>query len=98
MTNFSKFISFVALGSLSTAALAAPSAPVTMKHDGVVYTYTAEQKGALRTIRGTSSKDNLPFVLYVSKHSVSGTIEGNAVSFPLKSVKRITGIVEVATR
>ncbi len=98
MTNFSKLVSLTALASLSSAALAQPSAPITMKHDGVVYTYLVDQNGARKTISGTSSKDNIPFVLYVSKHSVSGTIEGNTVSFPLKSVKRLRGVVDVASR
>jgi hypothetical protein len=98
MTRFVTVLAAAAVALTSTAGFAETSAPVTMTHKGVDYTYTVEAKANSRIIRGTTTASNKPFVLYVNKRTVSGTVDGNAISFPLNSVKRLTGIVEVATR
>jgi hypothetical protein len=96
-----KFVSIAAAAIFaltSTAAFADPSAPVTLKHNGISYTYTVEGTGNSRIIRGTTNLSNKPFILYVSNRTVSGTVDGESVSFPLRSVKPLKGDVEVAAR
>ncbi|MFM9853293.1 MAG: hypothetical protein ACKVOJ_10890 [Sphingomonadaceae bacterium] len=98
MTKFATTIAAAIFALTSTVAFAETPAPVTMKHKGVEYTYTVEATANSRIIRGTASDSAKPFVLYVNKRTVSGTVDGNDVSFPLRAVKKLTGIVEVAAR
>jgi hypothetical protein len=67
-------------------------------HQGSRYTYTVSEKNGVRTIRGEVGKAHTPYVLLVTGKRVSGTFNGNAVSFPLSSVRVRKGIVEVAVR
>ncbi len=73
-------------------------APVTIEHDGSRYTYTVTQKNGLRIIRGQEEKSFDKFTLYVGRYMVTGTYGNADVSFPLKSVKPLTGIVQIASR
>ena len=102
MIKFSTFLAAGILAMNATVAMAAPStttvATTTMEHQGVRYTYTVEQNGEGRTIRGTTNTSSKPFVLYVSKRTVTGTVDGNPVEFSLRDVKRLRGVVEVAAR
>jgi hypothetical protein len=97
MIKFSTILAAGILALNATVAMAAPDV-TTMEHQGVRYTYTVEQNGEGRTIRGTTNTSTKPFVLYVSKRTVTGTIDGNPVEFSLRDVKRLRGVVEVAAR
>ena len=97
MIKFSTILAAGILALNATVAMAAP-APTTLEHQGVRYTYTVEQNGEGRTIRGTTNTSSKPFVLYVSKRTVTGTVDGNPVEFSLRDVKRLRGVVEVAAR
>lgn len=49
-------------------------------HEGVNYSYTAEQKGKTTVIAGATSA-GVPFRLYVKGDRVSGTYDNRYVSF-----------------
>ncbi len=88
-------IAAITLAIIPAIANAEPSEPVSFRHSGQLYTYTTEQVGETRVLRGEAGAGRDPFVLTVGKSWVSGTVNGSPVSFSLKSVKRIRGIVTV---
>jgi hypothetical protein len=89
----------VSLALVPAAASAETSAPKTIEYQGSRYTYTVTEKSdGVRILRGMEEKSFSPFVLTVTKKRVTGTVNGNPVSFSLRSVKPIKGTVEVATR
>jgi hypothetical protein len=95
MTKLFSNIAAIALVAIPAAAHAEQSEPVSFTHDGVSYTYTVEQTGERKVLRGHAGTNREPFVLNVGKSWVNGTANGSDVSFSLKSVKRIKGIVTV---
>jgi hypothetical protein len=97
MNRFFSIAAATALLSLPTIASAEKSAPITITHDGHSYSYTVEYKGDSRIIRGAEVASGEPFTLYVGKVWVGGTVNGQAVSFPLSSVKPLKGVVTVET-
>jgi hypothetical protein len=98
MIKFATIFAAATLAISSTAAFAEVSAPVTLTHKGVSYTYTVEAKDDVKIIRGTTNLSNKPFVLYVNNRMVTGKVEGSDVSFPLRAVKPLKGVFEVAAR
>jgi hypothetical protein len=86
-------IAAVALVLIPAIAHADASEPVSFRHEGQTYTYTAEQVGNKKVLRGHMGPSNEPFVLNVANRWVTGTVNGSPVSFSLKSVKRVRGIV-----
>ncbi len=95
MKNVFANIAAATLILVPTIASAGSSAPATFTHDGVVYTYTVEQQSNHRVLRGHSGASRTPFVLTLGKSWVDGTVGDSAVSFSLKSVKPVRGIVRV---
>lgn len=95
MTKLFSNIAAIALIAIPAAAHAEQSEPITFSHDGVTYTYTVEQVGEKKVLRGHAGTSREPFVLNVGKSWVNGSTNGRDVSFSLKSVKRIKGIVAV---
>jgi hypothetical protein len=91
-------LSAAALILIPTVAAAEAPTPVSFKYDGERYTYTAVEKDGVRVIEGVIEKGSKPFKLVVGKRLVTGTVDGNPVSFALKEVKMRKGIVEVASR
>jgi hypothetical protein len=100
----SKVLATIAAATLvlvPAIAYAEPSEPVSFRHDGETYTYTAEQVGAKKVLRGKVGTSNAPFELTIDSRRVEGTVNGSPVSFSLKSVRRVRGIVimdQVAAR
>jgi hypothetical protein len=95
MTKILSSIAAVSLVLSPAIAHAEETAPISFRHDGVTYTYTVEQTGDRRILRGVSSESRTPFVLNVGKRRVSGTVDGSDVTFSLNSVKRVKGIVVI---
>jgi hypothetical protein len=95
MTKVYTILAAAALTFLPSLANAEAAAPVSFIYGGQTYTYTVEQDGSKQVLRGVVGKSKEPFVLNVGKHWVDGTVDGRPVSFSLKSVKRIKGIVTV---
>ena len=73
----------VALAAVPTLAHADES----FSYKGSTYTYSVEEKGDLRILRGTADKGRVPFVLKISKSGVSGSYDGQPVEFSLNDVK-----------
>jgi hypothetical protein len=95
MTKAYTTLAALALALVPSLANAEEAAPVSFTYDGQVYTYTIEQAGGKRVLRGVVGRAGERFVLNVGKHWVDGTVDGRPISFSLKSVKRIKGIVTV---
>ncbi len=95
MTKVFVNIVAVALVLVPAIAHAETSAPVSFTHAGVLYTYTVEQTGEHKVLRGHAGASREPFVLNVGNNWVDGTVDGSTVSFSLKSVKHMRGIVRV---
>jgi hypothetical protein len=95
MTKVFVNIAAVALAVVPAIAHAETSAPASFTHEGVLYTYTVEQTGANKVLRGHAGTSREPFVLNVGKSWVDGTVAGSPVAFSLKSVKHVQGIVQV---
>jgi len=101
MFNIHTTIAAVALTLVPAIASAEPSEPTTFRHNGQTYTYTSEQVGDMKVLRGHVGADKTPFELNVGKRSIAGSFNGSPVAFSLKSVRRIQGIVvmdQVAAR
>jgi hypothetical protein len=98
MLKFALILSATALTTIPARAETVVTAPVTIEHDGSRYTYTVTQKKYTRVINGMEEKSLKHFNLHVGKYMVYGTYDGTEVSFPLKSVKPMTGIVQIASR
>ncbi len=88
-------VAAIATALVPAIAGAEPSEPVSFRYAGETYIYTVEQVGDKRVLRGTVGVRREPFVLNVGKRWVNGTSNGSEVSFSLKSVKPVSGIVTV---
>lgn len=86
------------LSLLPIAAQAETSPQITFAHQGARYTYTVTQDGSTRTIKGWEEVSKTPFLLRVTKSRVTGTFGDSPVEFSRKSVKPLTGTVEVAVK
>lgn len=88
----------LALTLVSNVSIAAPAPSTSFVHDGQTYTYSVEQKGNSRIIRGVVEKSGKEFVLYVSDKKVIGTVDGRQVSFFRSEVKTLASEIQVASR
>lgn len=82
---------------LPAAASADTSSPVErFSHEGVTYSYVVTPTSYGQLIEGTA--DTRSFALKVRQSKVTGTFNGQPVSFKLSEVPAVVGIVEVALR
>jgi hypothetical protein len=81
------FLPALALAALAPSVVVAEAAPQRFTHDGKSYSYTVENRGDYRLIRGVEENSRKPFVLRVGESRVRGTMGSNNVNFPLKDVK-----------
>jgi hypothetical protein len=95
MTKLNTTLAACALALAPAVAHGETTAPTTFEYAGQAYTYTTEQVGEKQVLRGHTGPSREPFVLTVGKRWVEGTVNGNPVSFSLKSVKHLKGIVVV---
>ncbi len=93
MLKFYSAIVAMTLVLVPVTVSAETSEPVSFKHAGETYTYTVEQVGSTRVLRGEFGSSRAPFVLRVGKRTVTGTVNGNPVEFSRRSVSRVKGIV-----
>ena len=97
-----KSFALIAAVSLSTTpVLALEEAPKTMQfvHEGVDYDYKVQENAdGSRTLKGTANGGRDSFVLHVKGKRVSGTMNGQPVSFSTKSLVKITpATVQIAS-
>jgi hypothetical protein len=95
MTKLISAIAALTLAIVPAAAQAEESAPVSFEYAGQTYTYTTEYVGKTRVLRGEVGPRKERFTLRVGKHWVDGTMNGDAVSFPLSTVRPLKGVVVV---
>jgi hypothetical protein len=95
MIKLHSIIATVVLALVPVFASAETSEPITFSYAGEIYTYTVEQIGEKKVLRGDIGARHEPFVLNVGKSWVSGMVNGNEVSFSRSSVKHRKGIVTV---
>ncbi len=95
MTKIFKTIAAITTAFIPVIAHAETSEPHSFAYRGETYTYTTEQVGDKKVLRGQVIDTRAPFELRVGDKWVEGTVNGNPVSFPLKSVQRLRGIVTV---
>jgi hypothetical protein len=81
------FIPALALAVLAPSVVVAEAAPQRFTHEGKSYSYTVEERGDYRLIRGVEENSRKPFVLRVGESRVRGTMGNNNVSFHLNKVK-----------
>ena len=81
------FLAAVAVFAVYPAVANAETAPQRFEHDGKAYSYTVEDRGDYRLIRGVEENSRKPFVLRVGESRVRGTMGSTNVNFPLKDVK-----------
>jgi hypothetical protein len=98
MNKFFSTIAAIATVFMPVAVHAEASEPRSFTFRGETYTYTTEQVGSKKVLRGRVVTTGAPFELRVGARQVEGTVNGNPVSFPLKAVARLRGIEEVAVR
>lgn len=77
----------LALAVLAPSVVVAEAAPQRFTHDGKSYSYTVEDRGDYRVIRGVEENNRKLFHLRVGESHVRGTMGGRPVSFPLDQVK-----------
>lgn len=86
--------------AIAAAAMITPALAETFVHNGKTYTYSVEQRGTARIIKGEDS-DHRAFSLRASKNWVDGTVDGSPVSFSIRDVIRLkpeVTVTEVAAR
>jgi hypothetical protein len=86
---------------IAASAISAPAIAETFVHDGTTYVYSVQQRGAKQLIIGEDATRHVPFTLSVSRGRVDGTVNGRAVSFPIRDVARLNpkpANTKVATR
>lgn len=81
------FLPALALAVLAPSVVVAEAAPQRFTHEGKSYSYTVEDRGDHRVIRGVQENNNKLFHLRVGESHVRGTVNGHPVSFPLNQVK-----------
>ena len=84
--------------ALATTAVAAttPSFAETFERDGYTYVYNVTQKADTKQIEGKYYPGAREFALKVRNDRVSGTINGNRVSFPVSAAADATGTLASA--
>jgi len=82
----------LAAAAVSTPVLAAESDVTTFKHEGVEYSYAVEDAGDKQIVTGKSST-GAPFRLIVGEKRVSGTYNGQRISFARSEVSPLAPVV-----
>jgi hypothetical protein len=72
-----------------TLALAAADDAGQFTHKGVDYSYTSEDKGGDKVVRGTAYAGKVPFELHIHKKTVTGTFNNKPVEFELSDVQKL---------
>lgn len=81
------FLPALTLAALAPSVVVAEAAPQRFTHEGKSYSYTVEDRGDYRLIRGVEENSRKSFVLRVGESRVRGTMGSNNVNFPLKDVQ-----------
>lgn len=95
MIKFAIATAAIALAALPTYAAAKDLETRSFRFRGELYTFTVEQNGNQRVLRGDRGNGREPFVLTVGERWVNGTVNGQPVSFSLRSVRPSKGIVVI---
>ena len=77
------------LTAVPTVALAAGDDAGKFTHKGVDYSYTTEDKGGDKVVRGTAYAGKVPFELHIHKKTVTGTFNDKPVEFELADVQKM---------
>ena len=72
-----------------TLALAAGDEAGKFTHKGVDYSYTTEDQGGEKVVRGTAYAGKVPFELHIHKKTVTGTFNNKPVEFELADVQKM---------
>ena len=72
-----------------TVAFAAKDDAGQFTHKGVDYSYTTEDHGADKVVRGTAYAGKVPFELHIHKKTVTGTFNNKPVEFELADVQKL---------
>jgi hypothetical protein len=86
---------------IAATAIATPAFAETFVHEGTTYSYSVEERGAVKLITGEDITSHKPFTLTVKNGWVYGYVDGNPVSFSTRDVIRVKGqptSTEVAAR
>ncbi len=70
-------------------ALAATDDASQFTHKGVDYSYSTEDNGGDKVVRGTAYAGKVPFELHIHKKTVTGTFNNKPVEFELNDVKKL---------
>ncbi len=70
-------------------ALAAAGDAGTFTNKGVDYSYTTEDKGGDKVVRGTAYAGKVPFELHIHKKTVTGTFNNKPIEFQLNDVQKL---------
>ncbi|WP_428334004.1 hypothetical protein [Novosphingobium sp.] len=70
-------------------ALAAADDAGKFSNKGVDYSYTTEDKGGDKVVRGTAYAGKVPFELHIHKKTVTGTFNNKPVEFELNDVQKL---------
>lgn len=86
-----KSFQIAAAAALIAAPALAHAGETTAKftHEGVTYTYTAQDVGGERVIKGTAFNGKAPFELHVRGRFVTGTFNSQPVEFTQAEAKAL---------